>query len=73
MRRVKLLEAWGMHVKGDWVAVMDHVAENLIKKGVARDPTVPAAEPEAPALEPESLPQVTGKEKVKTRRKKNQI
>ncbi len=47
MRNIKLLKAWGPHVKGAWAAVEDNVAENLIAQGIAIDPTRPAPEPVA--------------------------
>ncbi len=45
MRNIKLLEPWGPYVKGNWAAVEDKVAENLIAKGIAIDPTRPKPEP----------------------------
>ena len=67
MRNIKLLEAWGMYVKGNWAAVSDTIAENLIAKGIAIDPTVPRPEPKA-APDPFDRPSPTEKKKA-TRKK----
>lgn len=66
MRNVKLLEAWGLYVKGNWAAVSDKVAENLIGKCIAIDPTRPKPEP-APV--PEATPKKKAAKKKAKRRK----
>ncbi len=45
MRNVKLIATWANYVKGSWAAIEDKVAENLITKGIAIDPTRPKPEP----------------------------
>ena len=67
MRNVKLLKAWSMHVKGDWVAVMDNIAENLIAKGIAIDPTRPKPEP-VKAKPKAAKPKAAKKAKKKVKR-----
>ena len=64
MRNVKLLEPWGMYAKGYWAAVSDTIAENLIRQGIAIDPTRPKPEP-APAP-PKATPKAA-KKKAKRR------
>ncbi|HDZ38340.1 MAG TPA: hypothetical protein ENH62_08660 [Marinobacter sp.] len=66
MRNIKLLEAWGRYVKGDWAAVTDKIAENLIAQGIAIDPARPKPEPVAAVLPPKPK---AAKKKAKTRRK----
>lgn len=45
MRNLKFLHSWATCVKGKWAAVPDNIAENLIAKGIAIDPTRPKPEP----------------------------
>ena len=66
MRNVKLLEPWGMYVKGQWAAVTDTIAENLIEKGIAIDPTRPKPEPVSLAPAPVAKPKAA-KKKAKRR------
>ncbi len=66
MRNIKLLQAWGPYVKGNWAAVSDKVAENLIGQGIAIDPTRPAPEPKAPPV----VAKNAAKKKAKRRQKK---
>jgi len=65
MRNIKLLEPWGQYAKGDWAGVSDKIAENLIDKGIAMDPSKPKPEPVAkPAAKPIATKPKTTKKKV---------
>lgn len=66
MRNVKLLQTWGMYTKGQWVGVADNIAENLIDKGLACDPTRPKPEPQAPPpVKPKAVKKVAKKKAAK--------
>ena len=66
MRNVKLIATWANYVKGQWAAVTDRIAENLIAKGIAIDPTRPKPEPEvAPA---KSKPKAAKKKVAKVKK-----
>ncbi len=67
MRNVKLTQAWSGYVKGDWAAVMDNVAENLIRQGIAIDPTRPKPEP-VPEVMPKATKKKAAKKKAKRRK-----
>ncbi len=61
-RNIKFVKAWANYKPGDWAAVFDNVAKNLIAQGIAKDPTVPPPELEVP-----NKPAVA-KKKAKARR-----
>ena len=69
MRNVKLLKAWGIYVKGNWAAVSDAVAENLIAQGIAIDPSRPKPEPVLQRPPTVAKPKAA-KKKAKWRQKK---
>ena len=71
MRNVKILQAWSVYRAGDWAAVDDRIAENLIAKGIAQDPRVPAPEPDPIVGKPKArvAKPKAAKKKAKTKRK----
>ena len=68
MRNVKLTADWAAYIKGQWVAVSDKIAENLIGQGIAIDPTRPKPEPIVEPAKPKAAKPKT-KTKAKVRRK----
>jgi hypothetical protein len=73
MRNIKLVKAWGPYVKGNWAAVEDKTAENLIGQGIAIDPARPKPEPTTrgwPTTMPEPVQPKAAKKKAAKKKAK---